>query len=136
MSQVQSNIAAGYLSAYERPIAVSVMSKLTQWPFQQQLGFAGALSYHNATFHGLSDFKTQMASYSSTHWILTAAYAVIKYLIPNNASVAALMYPDAALGQVGNQFQSLQNFGQVFALSPTDLQNPSAIGAKVSALAG
>jgi len=134
MSSVQTNISAGYLSSFERPIGVSVMSKLSSWPFLQQLGFAGALPLHSATFHGLSDFYTQMAKYSSTHWILRIAWQVIQMMVPNNASVASMMYNDASLGQVGRQFQQLQNFGQVFALSPSELQQPSTVTTKVSAL--
>jgi len=134
MSSVQTNISAGYLSSFERPIGVSVMSKLSSWPFLQQLGFAGALPLNSAAFHGLSDFYTQMSKYSSTHWILRIAWQVIQMMVPNNASVASMMYNDASLGQVGKQFQQLQNFGQVFALSPSELQQPSTVTTKVSAL--
>jgi hypothetical protein len=134
MSQVQNNIAAGYLSSFERPIAVSVMAKVSQWPFLQELAFAGTLSYHSQTFHGLQDFQTQMSTYSSTHPILQAAWSVIQSQVPNNASVATLMYIDPSLGQVGKQFQQLSNFGQVFALSPADLQSPGTVSTKISAL--
>jgi hypothetical protein len=135
MSSGTVNIASGYLSSFERPISVSVMSKAQSWPFLQQLGFAGSLTHTGNTFHGLSDFKTQMAKYSSTSAILQAAWRVIKQIVPNNPQVMALMYTDPALGQVGKDFQSLSNFGQVFAVSPSELKSPSIIASKVSSLA-
>lgn len=131
---VQTNIAEGYLSTYERPLAVSVMDKTQQWPFLQQLAFASTLELHKETFHGLNDFKVQMEKYSSTHPILGAAWKVIQLLVPLNGQVAALIYVDQALGKVGKAFQSLPNFGQVFALSPTELQSPSTVNTKVQAL--
>lgn len=134
MSQVQTNLATGYLSSFERPISVSVMAKTQSWPFLQQLGFAGSLSLLSSTFHGLTDFYNQMTMYSSTNLILKTAWSVIQTIVPMNAKVQSLMYVDPTLGQVGNQFQQLQNFGQVFALSPTELQSPSAVSSKVSAL--
>lgn len=134
MSTLQTNLAAGYLSSFERPIAVSVMAKASSWPFLQELGFAGSLPHQNKTFHGLNDFKNQMSMYSSTNMILAAAWRVIQMIIPNNPSVQALMYVDHSLGQVGSQFKQLQNFGQVFALSPSELKSPSAVATKVSAL--
>jgi hypothetical protein len=131
---VQTNIAEGYLSAYERPIAVSVMDKTQQWPFLQQLSFASTLELQKETFHGLNDFKIQMEKYSSTNWMLSQAWKVIQLLVPLNGQVATLIYVDRTLGKVGKAFQSLQNFGQVFALSPTELQSPSTVNTKVQAL--
>ena len=134
-SSVQTNLSAGYLSSFERPIGVSVMAKVTSWTFLQQLGFAGSLELQAEAFHGLSDFQNQMSRYSSTNGILKAAWSVIQMIVPNNPRVRALLYADPSLGSVGKQFQQLQNFGQVFALSPSELQQPSAIAAKVTALA-
>jgi hypothetical protein len=134
MSQVQTNLATGYLASFERPLAVSVMAKAQSWPFQQQLGFAAMLQYLKTTFHGLLDFQVQMASYSSSNAILTAAWNLIKTTVPPNPQVSTLMYIDPTLGPVGLQFQQLQNFGQVFALSPTELQQPATVASKVSAL--
>lgn len=134
MSSVQSNIASGYLSSFENPIGVSVMAKAQSWPFLQKLTFGSTLDMQKSTFHGLGDFKSQMQRYSSTHWILTAAWRVVQMLVPNNSSVASLMYNDPALGPVGKVFKELPSFGQVFALSPSELKNPSAVRAKVSAL--
>lgn len=131
---VQTNISTGYLSSFERPIAVSVMAKTNSWPFLQELGFAGSLQHQRDTFHGLNDFKKQMSKYSSTNYLLTAAWKVIQMLVPNNAEVSKLMYTDQSLGQVGTQFRQLQNFGQVFALSPDELQSPSAVNSKITAL--
>jgi hypothetical protein len=129
---VQSNLAAGYLSAFERPIGVSVMSKLLKWPFLQRLGHAGSLSYANTTFHGLQDFNVQMSEYSSTNAILITAWNVIKQLAPLNPSVTAMMFTSPILGVVGNEFQSLTGFGEVFALSPDQLTSPSAIASQLA----
>ena len=128
---VQTNIAAGYLSAFEGPIGVSVMSKLTQWPFLQQLGFAGTLDQSSSTFHGLKDFNLQMNMYSSTNGLLKIAWNVIKQFVLNNAEVLALEYHAPNLGKVGRIFQVLTSFGQVFALSPSELKSPGSIAAKV-----
>jgi hypothetical protein len=129
---VQDNISSTYLSAFERPIGVSVQSKLMKWPFLQQMGFAGSLSHANSTFHGLKDFGTQMGTYSSTHPILTAAWKVIKQMVPTNPSVIAKMFISPVLGQVGNEFQSLAGFGEAFAVSPDQLNSPSAISSQLA----
>lgn len=131
---VQNNIATGYLSSFELPIGVSVMSKLTQWKGLQELGFAGNLNHHNLNFHGLKDFKFQLDLYSSTNFMLKAAFSVIKKLIPNNPILSLLLYPDPALGLVGKQFQGLANFNQVFAVSPTELKTTGAVASKIAAL--
>ena len=134
MSDVQNNIATGYLASFEIPIGVSVMSKLTNWQYLQQLGFAGSLSKMSATFHGLGDFSFQMDKYSSTNAILRAAWKLIQPIVPFNAKVQALMYTDPVLGHVGQDFASLSNFGQVFAVSPDELQDPDSVQIKVSSL--
>jgi hypothetical protein len=129
---VQANLAAGYLSAFERPIGVSVQAKLMKWPFLQQLGHAGSLSFANTTFHGLPDFNTQLSAYSSTNAILTAAWNAIKQIAPLNPSVVAKMFVSPVLGQVGNEFQSLTGFGEAFAVSPDQLTSPSAIASQLA----
>jgi hypothetical protein len=131
---VQTNIASGYLSAFEGPVGVSVMSKATKWPFLQQLGFGGNLDQLAATFHGLKDFNKQMSMYSSTNAWLRAAWNVIKQFVLNNAEVLALEYHDPNLGKVGRIFQVLTSFGQVFALSPSELKSPGSIAAKVGSV--
>jgi hypothetical protein len=133
---IQTNIAAGYLSAFECPLGVSVMSKLTQWPFLQQLGHAGMLTHLNANFHGLNDFNDQMSAYSSTNAMLAAAWRVIKQLAPKNPEVTALMFVSPILGQVGNEFQQLTGFGQAFAISPDQLKSPASIQSLVSSVRG
>jgi hypothetical protein len=130
---VQLNISAGYLSSFECPLGVSVMSKLTQWPTLQQLGFAGSLTHLNQNFHGLGDFNTQLSEYSSTSDLLEAAWSVIKQIAPKNPQVTALMYTDPNLGQVGKEFQSMTGFGQAFAITPDQLKQPSNISSLVSA---
>lgn len=129
---IQQNIATGYLQAFNAPIGVSIMSKLSQWPFLQQLGFNGSLYLQGQTFHGLHDFHDQMATYSATHSILTSAWNVIKGIVLKNLDVLSLTYNSPVLGQVGNLFQQLSGFGQVFAVSPSELQSPVAINKAVS----
>jgi hypothetical protein len=124
---VQSNISAGYLSAFGTPLSVSVTSKISQWPFLQQLGFNGSLSSQSQTFHGLSDFNTQITAYSSTSGLLSAAFAVIKKIVLKNSKVLSLMFNSPVLGQVGNLFKQLSNFGQVFSIPPAQLKVPSSI---------
>ncbi len=129
---VQLNISAGYLSSFECPLGVSVMSKMTQWPFLQELGFAGSLTHMNQNFHGLNDFNEQMTDYSSTSGILEAAWAVIKQLVPKNPDVTALMFNSSTLGQVGKEFQQMSGFGQAFAITPDQLKTPTSIPSLVS----
>jgi hypothetical protein len=131
---VQTNIADGYLSAFEGPVGVSVMSKLTQWPFLQQLGFAGTLDQSSSTFHGLKDFTLQMNMYSSTNGLLKIAWNIIKQFVLNNAQVKALEYQDPNLGSVGLAFKTLTSSGQVFALSPSELQSPGSVAMKVASV--
>lgn len=130
---VQLNISAGYLSSFESPLGVSVMSKMTQWPFLQQLGFAGSLTHMNQNFHGLSDFNLQLSEYSSTGAVLEAAWSVIKQIAPKNPLVTALMFNSSTLGQVGNEFQNITGFTQAFAITPDQLKQPANIGSLVSA---
>ena len=131
---VQLDIAAGYLSDFENPLGVSVMSKLTQWPILQQLGYAGSLTHINQNFHGVKDFYDQMTAYSSTHAILIAAWQAIKQLAPKNPEVLATMFVSPVLGQVGNEFLALSSFGQAFAITPDQLKIPSAITSAVQSL--
>jgi len=126
---VDTNIAAGYLSAFEGPIGVSVQSKLTKWPILQLMGFAGSLVHHNQTFHGVKDFNVQMGEYSSTNGILSAAWNVIKQLAPSNPSVLLRMFPSPILGMVGTEFQALPSFGEAFAVSPDQLKQPGTLQA-------
>jgi len=130
---VQTNIAAGYLSAFEGPIGVSVQSKLKKWPFLQKLGFAGSLSYSNSTFHGLKDFTKEMKMYSVTHPILRSAWRVIEQIAPLNPEVTSQLFTSDTLGPVGKDFENLTGFGEAFAVSPDQLKSPSAIRTQVSA---
>lgn len=128
---VQTNISSDYLTAFNAPIGVSIMSKLSQWSFLQQLGFNGTLYQQGQTFHGLKDFNNQLSAYSSTHAILTAAWSIIKNIVSKNATVISQTFSSPVLGQVGNLFQQLSGFGQVFAVPPSLLQSPSAISSAV-----
>jgi hypothetical protein len=129
---VQANISDQYLQQFNRSIGVSGMQKLQQFPALQQLGYAGQLSSLKNDFHGLQDFKLQMAQYSSSHPILAAAWTLISAIVPNNPNIARMLIKVPGLGTVGQAFQSIHNFGQVFALSPGDLASPATVTAKAS----
>lgn len=129
---VQLQISDSYLNQFDRSIGVSGMQKLQQFPSLQQLGYAGQLGSMKNDFHGLQDFKDQLTAYSSTSSLLTVAWSVIKAIVPNNVNVTRLLTTIPGLGLVGQAFQSIHNFGQVFSLSPGDLASPSTVSAKVS----
>ena len=123
---------AGSLSSFEGPIGVSIVSKLTKWSSLQELGFAAQLTYLDKNFHGLNDFISQMTQYSSSNSLLETAWAPVLPNVPFTPTVSLLMYTDPVLGQVGLQFLSLINFGQTFALSPSQLNQPALISSLVS----
>lgn len=127
---VQNQIASGYLTQFNRPLAVSAVLKLQSWSTLQNLGYNGQLSYLKSDFHGLQDFKTQMSLYSSSHIILTVAWNLIKSFVLNNLSIVLKMFVDPVMGQVGSLFRSIANFGQVFSASPSELMDPSGLATK------
>lgn len=129
---VQSQVSTQYLKAFSLPIGVSGMQKLQQFPALQQLGYAGQLASIKNDFHGLVDFNLQMSQYSSVSGMLTVAWSLIKYIAPNNANVGRLLFTAPGLGSVGQLFQTIQSFGQVFALTPNDLTSPTKVSAKAS----
>lgn len=129
---IQQQVSAQYLQAFNLPIGVSGMQKLQTFPALQQLGYAGQLSLMKADFHGLADFKSQMSVYSSISPTLTIAWNLIKAIVPNNANILAELFTAPGLGTVGLAFQSISGFGQVFALTPSNLQSPSATTAATS----
>ena len=59
----QDNIAASVAASYDMPIAVSVIEKLSKFPFLQQLGYNGQLSWLKGGFLGLQDFFDEMTTY-------------------------------------------------------------------------
>jgi hypothetical protein len=129
---VQANLSDQYLQQFDRSIGVSGMQKLQEFPSLQQLGYAGQLSSLKNDFHGLQDFKQQLSMYSNTSTMLKIAWSVISSIVPNNANVARMLIKVPGLGTVGQAFQTVHNFGQVFALSPGDLAKPSTVNAKAS----
>lgn len=129
---IQYNISDDYLQQFNRPIGISGMQKLQQFPFLQKLGYNGQLGSMKNDFHGLLDFKAQLTKYSSVSRTLRLAWALIQAIVPNNVNISSLLISPPGLGQVGNLFQSVHNFGQVFALSPSDLTSPATVAAKVS----
>lgn len=132
---VVSQISDQYLQQFNRSIGVSGMQKLQSFPELQKLGYNGQLSHIKNDFHGLQDFKSQMDKYSSTSHTLRLAWALIKYIVPNNVSISNLLFSAPGLGSVGKAFQSIHGFGQVFSLSPNDLLSPAAVSAKASVYA-
>ena len=132
---VQTNIAAGYLTAFEGPLGVSIQATMSKWPFLQLLGFAGTITNMNQTFHGVKDFNDQMSAYSGTNPMLTAAWNLIKQLAPTNPEVLLRMFPSPILGMVGTEFQALTGFGEAFAISPNQLKSPAAINLQVASAA-
>lgn len=129
---IQAQVSDQYLQKFNRSIGVSGMQKLQSFPTLQVLGYNGQLGSMKKDFHGLVDFYTQMAAYSSVSTMLTAAWAVIVGLVLGNANLDSLLFTSPSLGTVGSAFQSIHGFAQVFALSPGDLQSPTTIASKVS----
>jgi len=125
-SDVQDKMAADLGQNFDRPINVSVIEKTKKFSFLQELGFHGQLGFAKKMFHGLDDFDQQMTTYSGTIYILGAALASIKALIPLNMMVAKNLTVSRALGTVGNAFSKMVGFDQVFAVSPDELKTDSA----------
>jgi hypothetical protein len=117
----QSNIAADVAASYDRPIAVSVIDKLSKFPFLQQLGYNGQLDWLKQGFLGLQDFYDEMTIYSSSSQLLQAAWKLIKERVPQNLDVAKNLITDDSLGTVGNAFEQLVGFDQTFAVNPDQL---------------
>ena len=129
--QVQDQITNSYLQTFDRPLSVSAIDKLTQFPFLQELGFNGQLGHLKDNFHGLREFNYQMTQYS-THPILQAAWNVIKSIAPKNPFIAGKLFFSSSMGSVGNLFKGLQGFNKVFSLSPDELQDPTKIAVKAT----
>jgi hypothetical protein len=119
----QNNIAAGVAASYDMPIAVSVIEKLAKFPFLQQLGYNGQLSWLQGGFLGLQDFFDEMTTYSSAADILQAAWQLIQKRVPLNLDVQKSLYTTDSMGTVGNAFQQLVGFQQTFAVNPDDLSD-------------
>jgi len=119
----QNNIAASVAASYGMPIAVSVIEKLAKFPFLQQLGYNGQLSWLQGGFLGLQDFFDEMTTYSSAADILQAAWQLIQKRVPLNLDVQKSLYTTDSMGTVGNAFQQLVGFQQTFAVNPDDLSD-------------
>jgi hypothetical protein len=129
---VQQQVSTAYLSSFNLPIGVSGMQKLQSFTALQQLGYAGQLSFMKSDFHGLKDFYSQLATYSSVNGILQTAWQLIQPIVPNNANIQLELFTSPSLGTVGLAFQTITGFGQVFALDPTFLSSPADVSAAVS----
>lgn len=119
----QDNIAAGVASDYDRPIAVSVISKLSRFPFLQELGYNGQLGFLQKGFLGLQDYNDQLSLYSSSSPLLTAAWNLIKPIAPLNLDVQRDLVESDSLGTVGDVFEQVVGFDQVFAVDPSELSS-------------
>jgi hypothetical protein len=119
----QNDIAASVAASYDMPIAVSVIEKLAKFPFLQQLGYNGQLSWLQGGFLGLQDFFDEMTTYSSAADILQAAWQLIQKRVPLNLDVQKSLYTTDSMGTVGNAFQQLVGFQQTFAVNPDDLSD-------------
>jgi hypothetical protein len=132
---IQAQLGDSYLAQFNLSLGVSATQKLQQFPFLQELGYNGQLSYMKKDFHGLKDFYTQLAKYSQSHPILLRAWALIIATALGNATIGKLLFNAPGLGSVGKLFQGANNFGQVFSLSPQDLQDPAVIANKIASVA-
>ena len=119
----QDNIAASVAASYDMPIAVSVIEKLSKFPFLQQLGYNGQLNWLKGGFLGLQDFFDEMTTYSSAADILQIAWQLIQPRVPLNLDVQKNLYTTDSMGTVGNAFQQLFGFQQTFAVNPDDLSD-------------
>jgi len=119
----QDNIAASVAASYDMPIAVSVIEKLSKFPFLQQLGYNGQLNWLKGGFLGLQDFFDEMTTYSSAADILQIAWQLIQKRVPLNLDVQKSLYTTDSMGTVGNAFQQLVGFQQTFAVNPDDLSD-------------
>lgn len=129
---VQPQVSAEYLQQFNLPLGVSGMQKLSEFPTLQQLGYNGQLNSIKADFHGLADFNQQMAKYSSASAILEAAWSLISAIAPNNINIARELISSPGLGTVGQMFQSITGFAQIFSLSPSDLSSPASTNSATS----
>ena len=119
----QDNIAASVAASYDMPIAVSVIEKLSKFPFLQQLGYNGQLNWLKGGFLGLQDFFDEMTTYSSAADILQIAWQLIQPRVPLNLDVQKSLYTTDSMGTVGNAFRQLVGFQQTFAVNPDDLSD-------------
>lgn len=133
---VHDSISDQYLQQFNRSIGISGMQKLSQFPALQQLGYNGQLGSIGKDFHGLKDFRSQLAKFSSVSATLRTAWSLISAIVPNNLNIKGLLMTSPSLGSVGKMFSSIHNFGQVFSLSPQDLSSPTTVASKVSLYKG
>jgi len=125
---IQQQVSAQYLQKFNLPIGVSGMQKLSEFPTLQQLGYNGQLGYMRVDFHGLSDFYDQLLQYSNANPpILDGPWSLIVPIVPLNLDIVRKLIVTPSLGTVGQMFLTIENFAQVFSLSPSDLGTPAAL---------
>ncbi len=130
--QIQDQIADEYLKQFERPLSISAMKKLKEFPMLQELGYNGQLGHLKETFHGLKEFNKHMDMYSTTHPILKIAWKVIKSLAPKNPIVELLLFTSKSMGKIGTLFKSIHNFDKVFSVNTDEILDPDKLKQKIS----
>lgn len=125
---IQQQVSVQYLQKFSLPIGVSGMQKLSEFPTLQQLGYNGQLGYMKVDFHGLSDFYDQMLQYSNANPpVLDGPWTLISPIVPLNINIIRKLIVTPSLGTVGQMFLTIENFAQIFSLSPSDLSTPATI---------
>jgi hypothetical protein len=130
-NEINTTLSSDYLAGFDKVLSISVMARLSVFPFLQQLGFAGQQGSLVQNYHGLQDFVTQMKLYSSAHPVLELGWKAIEQTALLNLKANAQTFADPDLGRVGILFQTMPNFGQVFSVSEQDLANPDQISKSI-----
>jgi hypothetical protein len=126
-------LAADTDALYNNPVAVAVIAKASTFPFLQELGYNGQLSWLQQNFLGLKDFSDEMTIYSA-NVPLIAPWASIKALVPLNLEVLKKIFISPTMGPVGDAFLTLLPLTQVFAVQAADLADATGASAVASNL--
>src|SRR5271170_6637064 len=100
LGSVQTQLAGGLLTQFNVSIGLNLQSTLTDWPSRQNTQYGAMQGLMNNDWHSLSDFKFQMALYSSSFHAGRIAWALIKALVPSNLKMLATLLHIPAFGSV------------------------------------
>lgn len=131
---VQTNLTGQLLNQFHISIDANIINKQTDWPTRQKTQYESIKGLMYPDWHGLADFQKQLLMYSNTNIILTAAYAVIKLLIPNNQEILATLTTVPGMGQVGKFLLSLAGFGSIFIAPQDILSNSNKLQSTINSL--
>jgi len=131
---VQSNISSQVSNQFNVNIGLNLQSKLTDWPSRQDMQYESMKGNMNLDFHGLEDFNFQMAAYSATNGILSAAWNIIKGMAPNNPKLLMSLVKIPGFGQVGQSVLSLIGIQSILVAPQSILQNPTALASTIKSL--